>query len=104
MLSSLTSGHVVHQVDLGMSAVGVLAGVEPSSSPMMCSLVKFYYKCVRVYETPLLCVRALFSYVIKSCVVGVVSRPGVANLLKRVCNRKKSQSCGDSTPEIYLLL
>ena len=29
---------------------------------------------------------------------------GVANLLKRECNRKKSQSGGDRTPEIHLLL
>ena len=28
---------------------------------------------------------------------------GVANLLKRECHRKKSQSCGGRTPEIHLL-
>ena len=31
-------------------------------------------------------------------------KPGVANLLKRECNRKKSQSCGHRTPETHLLL
>ena len=32
------------------------------------------------------------------------SRSGVANLLKRECHRKKSQSCGGRTQEIHLIL
>ena len=44
-----------------------------------------------------------------SCFVLAMSKqtslkPWMANLLKRECNRKKSQSCGGRIPEIHLLL